>query len=388
MTRAPRRASVAAAAVAAIMLAAGCGSTTAGSHSTTAPGAVPPSSLDTAMATAAGTLAVTVMGGPAAQYNNFWQLFIRPAGGSRWKLVTPPGTADNGGLVLAAGGPTLITAFRPSQALTYTPLTQSRDGGQAWSALSPLDAPLADTADALAIAPAHGALLALLTDGTAEQAGPGSATWKTLANPRTLAVTPAGRRCGLQALTAVAYTSSGVPLLAGTCSHEGSVGIFAAINGTWQAAGPAIPVGLARQHITVLRLIRTANQIMAVLAVGSGHAASVLAAWSADNGHRWTLSPTLRLRGEALTSASFGPAGTVALITGAHTARFTSAGSQWHALPVLPPGTKTLVPGPDGQTQALAVHRATLTVWQLPPGGGHWAATQVISVPIQFGSSG
>ena len=58
------------------------------------------------------------MGGSAAAHNNFWQLFARPAGSTRWKLATPPGIADNGGLVVAdAGGRSLITAFRPSQYL-------------------------------------------------------------------------------------------------------------------------------------------------------------------------------------------------------------------------------------------------------------------------------
>ena len=58
--------------------------------------------LATSLVTSAGTWAVAVMGGPVAQDDNFWQLFARPAGSSRWKLVTPPGTADNGGLVLAS----------------------------------------------------------------------------------------------------------------------------------------------------------------------------------------------------------------------------------------------------------------------------------------------
>ena len=83
--------------------------------------------------------------------NNFWQLFVRPAGSRGWKLVTPRGTADNGGLVLAAGaGPSLITGFRPSQYLTYTPLTSTADGGQAWSSTGPLDGTLANVPDALA----------------------------------------------------------------------------------------------------------------------------------------------------------------------------------------------------------------------------------------------
>jgi hypothetical protein len=36
----------------------------------------------------------------------------------------------------------------------------------------------------------------------------------------------------------------------------------------------------------------------------------------------------------------------------------------------------------------LAVHRATLTVWQLGPGTAAWQATQAMNVPVQFGSSG
>jgi hypothetical protein len=87
-------------------------------------------------------------------------LFVRPAGSTQWKLVTPPGAADNGGLVVAdAGGQSLITGFRPSQYLTYTPLTATRDGGQVWAPAGPLDAAVANIPDALAIAPGTGQLL-------------------------------------------------------------------------------------------------------------------------------------------------------------------------------------------------------------------------------------
>ncbi len=141
------------------------------------------------------------MGGSAARHNNFWQLFIRPAGSTRWKLITPPGTADNGGLVLAAAGQSLITAFRPSQNLTFTPLTETRTAGQAWSALSPVGAALASVPDALAMDPASGRLLAVLASGTVTQATPGYSTWTTLTSRRVLAATPPGRHCGLQALS-------------------------------------------------------------------------------------------------------------------------------------------------------------------------------------------
>jgi hypothetical protein len=381
-----RLAATAAALLTAVMLAAGCAGAPATSPPAT-PAAPPSSSLNTSLDTAAGTWAAVVMGGSAAQDNNFWQLFIRPAGSTRWKLVTPPGTADNGGLVLAgSGGPGLVTGFRPSQDLTYTPLIQTSDGGQAWSSLNPLDAALASAPDALAVKPGSGQLLALLDGGPAEEAAPGATTWSTLASEQALAATPAGQRCGLQSLTAAAFTPSGIPALAGSCTRPGTAGIFTAGNGTWQAAGPVLPAALIRQDITVTRLTRTAQGMTALLVAGTGPGASLLAAWYA--GGHWTLSPPLPMRGAALTSASFGPGAMVAIITGANHGQITTgARSAWLPLPPLPPGTATLAPGPGGTADALAVRGGTLTIWQYAPGGTAWAKIQVISVPIPYGSS-
>jgi hypothetical protein len=330
------------------------------------------------------------MGGSVSTHNNFWQLFARPAGATQWKLVTPPGVPDNGGLVAAdPSGRALITAFRPSQYLTYTPLTSTSDGGQAWSPAGPLDAALANSPDALTVAPATGYLLALTTSGAAKLAAPGYTRWSTITSQRTLAATPPGRRCGLLSLTAAVFASSAGPLLAGTCSRAGTVGIFTARNGIWQSAGPGLPGAVAHQAVTVLRLTQTANGTVALLKAGSGPAASLLAAWSADGGAHWAVSPPLRLSGADLSSASFGSAGAAAVVLSGNRAESVAgAGAAWRALPALPPGTATLAPGPAGGYDALAVHRTQLTVWQLAPGARAWAATQVINVPIQFGSSG
>jgi hypothetical protein len=386
MNRPGRRLAAAAVLLTTVLLAAGC----AGVPATPAPAtqAPPPApSLNTSLDTAAGTWAAVVMGGSAAQNNNFWQLFIRPAGSTRWILVTPPGTADNGGLVLAGGGSALITGFRPSQDLTFSPLIQTSDGGQAWASLNPLDAALASAPDALAAKPGSGQLLALLADGTVQEAAPGNATWTGLASERALAATPAGRSCGLQSLSAAAFTPAGIPMLAGTCTRPGTVGIFTSGSGTWLAAGPALPAALAGQAVMVSRLTRTAQGMTALLQAGTGPGTSLLAAWSADGGH-WTLSPPLPLHGDAVTSASFGPDGTAAIITSANLGQIiTSAGSSWRPLPALPPGTATLSPGPGGSADALAVHGGTLTIWQLLPGSSTWAKIQVINVPIPYGSS-
>jgi hypothetical protein len=382
-----RRTAAAAVIFPAVLLAAGCGSAPATPPPATQ--AAPPApSLNTSLDTTAGTWAAVVMGGSAAQDNAFWQLFIRPAGSARWRLVTPPGTADNGGLVLAGGsGPALVTGFRPSQDLTFTPLIQTGNGGRAWSSLDPLDAALASAPDALAVNPAGGQLLALLAGGSVQAAAPGGTTWHTLASPKALAATPAGQRCGLTALTAATYTPAGIPVLAGTCARPGMPGIFAARNGTWQAAGPALPAALASQPVTVARLTRTGPGITALLTAGSGPGTSLLAAWSADGSH-WTVSPPLALRGATLTSASFGPGGTTAIITTAnHGQTITPGGSSWEPLPALPSGTATVAPGVGGTTDALAVHSGTLTVWQHAAGATTWTTIQVINVPIPYGSS-
>jgi hypothetical protein len=269
-------------------------------------------------------------------------------------------------VLAATGGQSLITGFRPSQYLTYTPLTVTGDSGRVRSPAGPLNGALANVPDALAAAPATGRLLALTANGTAQLAAPGYTRWSTLASQQALAATPPGRRCGLSRLTAAAFTPTGIPLLAGACSHPGTTGIFAASNRTWRAAGPRLPAPLARQPSTVIRLTRTASRLTALLQAGDGPAASLIAAWSADSGRRWVLSPPLPLHGATLSSTSFGPAGPAAVVlTGNRAQTLTRAGAAWRSLPALPPGTATLAPRPAGGFDALAVQRTRLTIWRL-----------------------
>ena len=280
--------------------------------------------------------------------DNFWQLFVRPAGSQRWKLATPPGTADNGGLVLAATGRSVITAFRPSQHLTYTPLTSTGDGGQAWTSTGPLDGALANVPDALAgsrrVPRAFSPCLPtapLRWPLPATRAGRPSQPSAPLPPHR-----PAGT-AGCERLTAAAFTPSGLPLLAGTCSRPGTAGIFADTGGTWNLTGPALPTALLRDPVTVLRLITIANQTVALLTAGTGHAASLFAAWSADNGRHWVLSPALPLGGAAPVSASFSTAGGIAVMTaGGRAGEISSGDSQWHDLPLSPGAPPRWHPAP------------------------------------------
>ena len=374
-------------------LLAGC---SAGGGPAAAPAAAAPASASagtvplasSVAAAGGGAWAIVAMGGSAAQENLFWELLARPAAGAPWRLVTPPAVADNGGLVAAApaAGQRLDIAFRPSQGLTFSPLALTGDGGKTW-ATGLIDASVADVPDALA--GRGGTMLALLSDGTVDQSGASSASgapggWRQLAAPGAIAASAAGRRCQAGGLTAVALTPSGVPLAAASCARPGSAGIFARTAAGWQAAGPAVPGG---RPVRVLRLTGTASGDTALLQAGAGATASLLAAWTGD-GAQWTVSaPLSGGTGQVLASGT-GSGGTVwVLLSGGRAEAVAGPGASWRALPPVPRDTAALAAGPgSGAFDALAVSGGTLTVYRLTPAGA-WDKAQVISVPIQYGSS-
>ena len=341
--------------------------------------------LATSLTAAGGnSWAVVPMGGAAAQENLFWELFTRPAASSRWELVTPPGVADNGGLVAAgpAGG-RLDVAFRPSQGLTFSPLASTANGGQTWGT-GLIDAPVAAAPDGLAADSAG--MLALLSDGGIEQAAATGTGWARLAAPGAIAGSAAGRGCAVTGLTAVAYTPSGTPLAAAGCARPGVAGIFALIGGTWQAAGPTLTGPFAARPVRVLRLAGAATGNAALLQAGTGTSASLLAAWAAG-GSTWSVSPPLTLgTGQVLASGTGAGAAVWVLLSDGRAETIAGPGAAWRQLPAPPRGTATLAAGLAGDFDALAVSAGNLTVYQLTPAGA-WLETQVISVPIQYGSS-
>ena len=347
----------------------------------------PPPSLALSLDSAAGTWATVQMGGSAAQYNNFWQLFVRPAGTAGWRLVTPPGMADNGGLLLASsGGRSLVTAFRPSHLITFSPLTSTSDDGAHW-ATGTVAGGLSDVPDALAAAPGSGDLIALVP-GAVELSRSGGSGWTTVARAGSVTGSAEGRACGLSGLTAVAFSPAGVPMVAGACAKAGTAGIFALDAGQWRAAGPALPASLAGQPVTVLRLTTVGGRQLALLSAGAGSAATVVAAWTASGAGRWQLSPGLRTGGKQVLSASFGPGGAAGLVlSGGQGEVLAGPGSTWRQLPSLPSGSQVLAIGAGGQVEALASHGSVLTVWAAGPASSGWAREQAINVPIQYGSS-
>jgi len=382
-----RRLTGAAAVLACAVLACGGPITLAGcgSHPATGTGTGPApltAPLSTSLVTAQGTWAVAVMGGRDAG-SKFWQLFFRPATGGRWSLVTPPGVADNGGLVAAGGGADLVVGFRPSQNLAFSPLATSADTGRNWTP-GLLDAGLADTPGAIAVGPS-GRTLALLQDGTVEAAPTAGAAaggrWAPLATLKALAASAPGRACGLEGVTAVSFGPDANPMAAGSCARPGAAGVFTDAGGTWRSAGLALPAG-GRVRVLGLTAIPGGNE--ALLAVPHPGGNSLFAAWR--DGTRWTVSAPVAAAG--VRALGFGPGRSAWLLPG-HGRPETvagAAGSTWRPLPPAPPGTGTLAPGSGGSYDALAVAGSRLTVWRLTRGA--WTQVQQITVPVQYGSSG
>lgn len=364
--------------------AAGCGSAasrSSGSAPSSPTAATLP--LTTSLAAASGSWAVLVMGGSAADENNFWQLFDVPSGGTQWSLVTPPAVADNGGLVVTpdvGGTSQLRVAFRPSQDLTFTPLTSTSDNGRTWNP-GLLNVGIAAVPDALA---ARGAtVLALLADGAIDESATGGTNWTTLARSRAIAASAAGSRCRLTAVTAVSLSPSGTPLAGAACAKAGSAGIFAYAGGTWQATGPA----LAGQPTRVIRLTSTSAGNTALISTGTGRQERLFAAWTSE-GTKWTVSAPLPDGGAQVRASGTGTGGSAWVMLGdGRAVTIAGPGAAWHVLPSLPAGTAALAVLPGGAVDALAVAKAKLTVYRLAEQPGTWTQTQVIKVPIQYGSS-
>lgn len=382
----------AAAMTAVAVLAAACGSARPGYGGS--PGGPPTASLP--LATALGgsgqpAWAVVDMGGSAASHDNFWELLVRPAGSAaQWKLATPPGVASNGGLMMSANGSGVLAGFGPSQYLTFSPLATTSGPAAAWSQGGALVSPgLASVPDALAAGP-QDQVLALTRTGEVLLGSHGGSAWTRLLTLRTAAASPAGRACGLTALTAVSFSPAGTPLVAGTCTQPGQTGVFAAGHGTLRSvSAPTPPTSRAAGAVTVLALSTQAGRTAALISLGAGKKASVVAAWWAGGTSPWTLSPALGTGRDPARSASLWPGGGAGVIlAGGRGAVVSGPGSAWRSLPALPARTAALAEGQAGQIQALAAGSNELTVWQLSASGATWSRLQVIKVTIPYGSSG
>jgi len=379
--------------------------------------------LDTTLVTPAGSWAVIAMGDLSERTNTFWQLFFRAPGGSHWSLVTPPGVADNGGLVITAEPSGRLTAgIEPSQLLKFSPLASSTNGGRTWGA-GVVPVGLSLFPDALATG-AGGALLALVRahDGQVLSGGGGSLAWGSVLTGAELASLPAGQSCGVGELTAVASVApdssagGGAPaagtidgaagVVGASCQRNGVVGVFVRSAGTWDRVGPTLTGALAKTPTKVLALSSAAPGSAAGSAPSSapGHAQSGLVAggtssseavaafWASSPRGPYSVSPPLSLGSRGSLVSSGVANGDESWVLVSHSAGplvldTITPGTSWRQTPDLPSGTATVLIRPGGKLDALAVTRTKFSDWALDASNGSWRKLQTIAVPINYGSS-
>lgn len=374
------------------IFASGCGEPVGHAHGASASPTFSSVPLATSIETSGGSWAVVPMGHLDQPLNTFWQLFYRPYGVSHWSdKASALAVATNGGILLATGdGRSIAVGVRPANLLDFSPLMVTSGDGSSFSPLSPVSA-LAKQPDALAVG-AGGESLALTTarGGEVVESAAGLSGWHELTTASGLERSPAGRACGVVSMTAVAVTA-GRAVIGADCRNAGAVGIFAS-QGAWRLVGPKLPAVLDHGIVAVLGLQRTDGGLRAVLEVSNRHAASLVAAWMTDDSATWSVSPVLNLGSRHVLS--IGPDGSTGLFvlesrTGASDSLevVSGPGQSWSGLPAPPTTTETMVFGPGGRVDALAVNDTFLTDFELAQGGAGWKKAQVIHVPIEFGSS-
>jgi hypothetical protein len=335
--------------------------------------------LSTSFVNARGSWAIVPMGGSVAGNETFWELFTEPEKASGWSEVTPPGVADNGGLVAASQqqATSVTIGFRASQGLVFSPTATSADAGRTW-APDVLEYGLADTPDALSTG-TSGESAALFGNGViATQAAPGGA-WSPVTTVGQLAASPAGRMCQLTGVDAVAVDQQAGVLVGGDCARPGIAGILSYAGGSWTYDPPRLPGQYGGDQIQVLRMSSQALLLRA--------GTDLLILWRTTSG--WSAPAVLAGAGPAMVAAGFG-SGLAAwvLLSGGRAQTITGPSGSWQQLPAVPAGTAALAQdeSPAGQgLDALAVSGDTLTVWR--DTARTWAKAQAINVPIVAGSS-
>ena len=351
--------------------------------------------MDSAVSTSSGSWAVLPMGDLSQPSNTFWELLHSTPGSSRWSLVTPPGVADNGGLVAGASGGSLVAGVLPSQSLRFSPLAQSSDGGASWGSVF-FPGALAARPDALAYkATAPGGAIAITGAGMAVAAPVSLSDWSPLVSAHALArVSP---RCGVSTLNAAAILPTGAPLIAASCRRGGLVGIFTRSAGSWRPNGFALGGSLRGSSTSVLRLQVTGATTTALISASRvGHRA-LIALWRTGDAP-WTSSAPLVLgSGVSVVSSAASTSGAFAVLLGSpaagRSALEVSSGSPWTRLPRPPPKTAALaLPAAaestgTGPVVAFTADGGSLGVYALASAGTAWLRVQSSQIAIPYGSS-
>jgi hypothetical protein len=349
--------------------------------------------LAAAVTTPLGSWAVVAMGQRGVPLNTFWEIFYRASGTASWKLVTPTGVADNGGLTLTAAlDGSAIAGFEPSQLLHYSPLARSNDEGATWTpGLVPTS--LVDGPDAVAGAGRNGPVLALVRRGTGNiMISNGSLLrWTPLPGSRSL-TGGAASRCAVTGLDAVAYGASATPLLGTGCGRPGQVGVFARVGSGWQLIGPTLTGASTRDTTNVLRLSVSGTTDSALVAAGAPGRTVLLGLWRAAAG-TWSATGPLPVGpSQRILATAIGESGQQLVLLsqrsgGATLEEAPGPGQGWTALPPPPAGTATVALLGDGSVNALSVQGNRLRVYTETAPTDTWALSQSMNVPLAYGSS-
>jgi len=352
-----------------------------------APAVVAP--LTTTLGTARATWVIVPMGHLSDPVNTFWQVFVLPKSGRSWALVTPPGVADNGGLVAAATGTgQLVIGFRPSQDLSFSPLAITTDDGKIYQP-DLITGGLANLPDALSTA-TNGDTAALVNRGaTVLGRTGGTADWHQLATLTSLAASASGRACGANRITAVAVTDAET-YLGLACNTDGTVGLIQLSGSSFQRVEIALPGALADDKVEVLRLIGSGDRLSALLRLTAAGLTTYAAAWTTPQHPTWTLSPTLSQQGPLISTTGTATGG-MAILTrtpasGLALALIQPGDSAWAQLPTPPPSTVTVAVS-GGRVDALTVDSSRFTDYTFNRATRAWEQSQVINVTIPYGSS-
>ena len=412
------------ASVSALLLAA-CG---AASGTGTHPSEVASAGAGFPIATSSGSGAtswvVVPMGDVGTLRNTFWQLFVDRNGHGLLRLATPPGVADNGGLVVSggAGRRGLQVGVFTSQLLGFSPIAASQDGGLHWSG-SVLPGELTPVPDALSAASTGPATALLGRDGARVVDGPSAAGSSASARWTTVTTLAALRHlappsCDLGALTAVTSTGSAgsagtATVFGGACRHGGEVALFVNGPGGWRFAGGRLSGTAAAPAATSAA---TSTAVVSVWPAGNGHGSALAlvlargAAAGSGSGRLVAvrLGSVLHARTTAVaalpipagaTIRAIGEApggGAVVLVAGGSPAdpshervELLDAGTgAWQALPAPPERTLGVLAERGGAVEALVVQRSSLDVYRLAQSAARWISREVERVPIAYGSSG
>jgi hypothetical protein len=347
--------------------------------------------ITSTLSTGTDTWVVAAMGHLDQPIETFWQMFVTPGRTRRWAVVTPPGVADNGGLVMTAPTPSsLVAGFRPSQELAFSPLATSGHPGL-WAVAGPVTGGgLADVPDALSVDRAGGAVALGLGSSGDSQVLVGDRAlsgWTRIASLDALAADRALGSCDLTELTAVAATDAG-DYVGGTCTAAGVAGIVRRVGGHLTLAGPASP-GWVSDQVEVIRLTAETGRLAALLRLTDGTRVTYAAAWTHPGSRDWSISPELVRSGNLVSTGVTATGGFVvetAAAGAAPLAADVSPGARgWTVLPALPAGTVAVAvsgAGPD----ALVLGTDTFADYQLGA-GDRWVRAEHFGVSIPYGSS-